>query len=209
MTAPLPHPAATPPSRAAWLLFAPIAAWVGLRWVLAWITDRNPPPPAWALVPFAGAESAWDWLPWAAGVLAGLAVLLLAVWWLARRGQRRGAAWLAAGAWLLLWGAACAGQLYAFMNLYGRVPQPPLAAELIGARAKPPSLRALGGTLWVLSVDGEAAPQQLLVEDGAAARVPLHARVQLTWARGRWGGCYVSAWDMLALPPSAPSAPPP
>ena len=186
--------------RVAWWLFAPVAAWVGLRWVLTWIEDRAPLPAAWALAPFAGTQDPWAWLRPAGLLLAALALLALLARWHARRHGWRGALRGLAGAWLLLWAAACAAQLGAFLNLRGLQPQPPLAAELVGARARPPSLRAPGGQLWVLRVDGQAPLQQLLVEDARAAQVPLHARLALSWSRGRWYGRYVGGWDMLAAP---------
>ena len=87
------------------------------------------------------------------------------------------------------------------MNLRALVPQAPLQAELLGAHAQPPSQRSLGGQLWVLRIAGEDAPQQVLVPDAAAAQVPLHARLNLRWARGRWHGRYLSGWDMLPVQP--------
>ena len=108
---------------------------------------------------------------------------------------------LLTAAWLLLWTAACAAQLQSFLNLRALVPQAPLQAELLGAHAQPPSQRSLGGQLWVLRIAGEDAPQQVLVPDAAAAQVPLHARLNLRWARGRWHGRYLSGWDMLPVQP--------
>ncbi len=188
--------------RGAWLLFAPLAAWVGLRWVLQWLQDRAPQPAAWPITPFVGAQDPWAWLR-----PAGMAIAALLHCWPCWRAPGRAAmAWralrrLLAAAWLLLWAAACAAQLQAFLNLRAPVAQAPLQAELLGAHAQPPSQRSLGGQLWVLRIAGEDAPQQVLVPDAAAAQVPLHARLALHWVRGRWHGRYLSGWDMLPAQP--------
>jgi len=186
------------PRRAAWLGFGPVAAWVGLRWVLAWQDGRHPPPNAWTLAPFVGTQDPWAWLRPFGAFVAGLIVLLLLGRWLRRR---HGAAvlrrWLA-GAWVLLWLAACAAQFVAWQNRRELAPQPPLAAELIGQHVELPSLRSLGGTLWVLRVDGQADPLQVLVPDDTDAAPPqLHQRLHLHWAHGHWYGRYATGWDML------------
>ena len=187
--------------RGAWLLFAPLAAWVGLRWVLQWLQDRAPQPAAWPITPFVGTQDPWAWLRPAGMAIAALALLaLLARAWARRHGWRAPLR-LLAGAWLLLWAAACAAQLQSFLNLRALVPQAPLQAELLGAHAQPPSQRSLGAQLWVLRIAGEDAPQQVLVPHAAAAQVPLHARLNLRWARGRWHGRYLSGWDMLPVQP--------
>ena len=188
--------------RAAWLGFAPVAAWVALRWVLSWLDERQPAPAAWALAPFTGTQDPWAWLRPLGGVMAALLLLVL----LARRLRRRHGAGLLgrmlAAAWVLLWLAACAAQLMAWQNRRQLAPQPPLLAEPIGRHAQPPSLRSLGGTLWVLRVAGQADLQQVLVPDGTGATpLQLHQPLRLHWARGRWHGRYVTGWDMLQPAP--------
>ena len=187
--------------RGAWLLFGPVAAWVGLRWVLQWLQERAPQPAAWPITPFAGTQDPWAWL-WPAGIAIAVLLLLalLARAWARRHGTRALRRLLAAG-WLLLWAAACAAQLQGFLNLRAPVAQAPLRAELLGAHARAPSQRSLGGQLWVLRIAGEDEPQQVLVQDAAAAQVPLHARLALHWVRGRWHGRYLSGWDMLPAQP--------
>ena len=190
--------APSPPRRAAWLAFAPVAAWVALRWVLAWLDERRPPPDAWALAPFAGTQDPWAWLRPLGAVLAAMLALALLARWLRRRHGAGLLARLLAAAWVLLWLAACAAQLMAWQNRHQLTAQPPLAAELIGRHAQPPSLRSLGGQLWVLRIDGQAELQQVLVPDSAdAGAAPLHQRLRLHWARGRWHGRYLTGWDML------------
>ena len=187
--------------RVAWLLFGPIAAWVGLRWVLEWLKDRAAPPPAWAITPFVGTQDPWAWLRPTGIAIAVLVLLaLLARAWARRHGTRLILRLLAL-AWLLLWLFACAAQLRGFLNLRDPLPQAPLQAELLGVHGKEASLRSLGGQLWVLRLDGEDLPQQVLVSDAAAAQVPLHARLALHWVRGRWHGRYLSGWDMLPAQP--------
>lgn len=187
--------------RGAWWLFGPVAAWVGLRWVLEWLQDRAPQPAAWAITPFVGTQDPWAWLRPAGAGLAGLLLLaLLARAW-ARRHGTRALRRLLAAAWALLWAGACAAQLQSFLNLRTPVRQPALQAELLGAQARAPSQRSLGGQLWVLRLDGEEGLQQVLVPDDAAAQVPLHARLALRWVRGRWYGRYLSGWDMLPAKP--------
>ena len=213
MSTPAPSPSAAPSSAPdstgaaprsallAWVLFAPLALLGGLRWVLNWQQERAPAAPAWAISPFAGTQDPWAWLRPAGIAIAVLLLLaLLARAWARRHGTRALRRLLAAG-WLLLWAAACAAQLQGFLNLRAPVAQAPLRAELLGAHARAPSQRSLGGQLWVLRIAGEDAPQQVLVPDAAAAQVPLHARLNLRWARGRWHGRYLSGWDMLPVQP--------
>ncbi|NMM91516.1 hypothetical protein B2J88_45685, partial [Rhodococcus sp. SRB_17] len=48
--------AAPAAQRTAWLLFAPPAALVGLRWLLAWQAERGPQTPLLPLSPFAATQ---------------------------------------------------------------------------------------------------------------------------------------------------------
>ncbi|WP_367066320.1 hypothetical protein [Oryzisolibacter sp. LB2S] len=190
-------PTAPQPQRAAWLGFAPVAAWVGLRWVLAWQDERHPTPDAWALVPFVGTQDPWGWLRPAGAVVLGLVALVLLARWLRRRHGPALLPRLLATCWVLLWAAACAAQFMAWQNRRELAPEPALAAEIVGQHHKPPSLRSLGGTLWVLRVDGQAELLQVLVPDDAgSARPQLHQRLRLHPARGHWWGRYVTGWDV-------------
>jgi len=203
-----PPPAARPdtaaaarPSRAAWLAFAPLAAVVGLRWVLGWLQDRAEPTPAWPLLPFAGAQDPWAWLPTAGLALLALAVALLILRVVRRRWGARALGGLLAALWIAAALAACAAQGLHFMNLRGLVPQAqPLAASVLGSRALAPSARGPGGTLLVLQLPGEAGPQQLLADDPGAARLAPGQALALQWSRGRWWGRYATGWQLAANP---------
>lgn len=191
--------------RTAWLLFAPLAAVVGLRWVLTWLDDRASAPPAWPLRVFAGAQDPWAWLAPTAAVLLVLAAVLLLARLAWRSGARRAVLRCAAAAWLLLCLAACGAQLQRHLNQARLQPQPPVAAQVLGTHFQPPSLRSTGGTLLVLRVDGLAAPQQVLVDAPAAAGLQVGQPLRLAWARGRWQGRFVTGWQVDAVP--APAAP--
>ncbi|GAB2742838.1 hypothetical protein GCM10027019_22900 [Melaminivora jejuensis] len=188
-----------------WLGFAPLAAVVGLRWVLQWLDDRTDAAPAWPLAPFVGTQDPLGWLPAAGWTLGALALLILAAWWLRRRhGARVLWRWLA-GLWLAVALAACAGQLLHFLNLRGLQAQPQaLAAQVLGSRAVPPSARGPGGTLLVLQLPGEA-PQQALVGHPGAAALTAGQPLALHWARGRWWGRYVTGWPDAGPAASATS----
>ncbi len=187
----------------AWLVFAPLLALVGLRWVLAWLQERAGAPPAWPLVPFEGAQDPWGWLAGAGWVLGGLALLALAGAGLRRRCGPR-ALWRALAAlWIGAALAGCGAQGLQFLNLRGLVAQPrPLAARVLGARSVAPSQRSAGGTLLVLQLPGEPA-QQALIDDPAAAALPAGQMLALHWARGRWWGRYATGWQRGA-PADAP-----
>lgn len=183
----------------AWLVFAPLAAVVGLRWVLTWLQDRADAAPAWPLVPFAGAQDPLAWLPTAGWSLAGLTLLILVAWKVRRRLGPRAQARLLAGLWLAAALAACAGQLMHFFNLRGLVHQAePLDARVLGSRAVRPSARGPGGTLVVLQVPG-LPTQQALIDDPTVAQLQPGQPLALRWARGRWSGRYVTGWQ--ATPP--------
>lgn len=193
-----------------WWAFGPLALVVGLRWVLDWLNERRPQPPAWALAPFAGAEPPYAWLQATGWVLAGLAAAAVGLAVLRRlRGAR--AAWrLAALLWLLLCLAGCAGQLLQFMNLRALAPQAePLAGTVLGSRAIAPSLRSTGGALVVLQIAGEP-PRQMLVNYAAADPWPAGLRLALAWSKGRFWGRYVTGWQAAGpqapLPPLPPDA---
>lgn len=199
-------PAPARPGLGVWLAFAPPAAVVGLRWVLGWLRDRADPAPAWPVVPFAGAQDPWAWLPTAGLALLALAVALLILRAVRRRWGPRALWRLLAGLWLAAALAACAAQVLHFMNLRGLAPQPdPLAARVLGSRAVAPSARGPGGTLLVLQLPGDAGPQQLLADDPGAARLAPGQALALHWSRGRWWGRYATGWQ-LAANPRAPAS---
>lgn len=205
---------AAPAPRLLALLWAPPLLLVALRWLLAWQQERAPQPPAWRLQPFVGTQDPWAWLLSLGWALGGLLLLALLLWGLARRGQGRWVRRLLLALWWLLCLLGAFAQLGSFYNLHARAPLAPLVAEIMGRHVQAPSLRAAGGTLLVLRLQGAQAPdgpesvqgvqglQQLLLDDPAAAALQPHQRLQLQWAQGRWYGRYVSAWQTLA--PRAP-----
>lgn len=190
-----------------WLLWAPPLALVALRWVLDWQAERHPSAPVWRLQPFVGTQDPWAWVAPLAGALVALALLALLLRALLRRGQGR---WVRRGllaAWWLLCALGAAAQLLGPLNLRGLQPQAPLQAEIVGRHVQAPSLRSTGGTLLVLRLAGQDAQDvqdvqgslvQLLLDDPAAAALPMHQRLQLQWALGRWQGRYVTAWQPLS-----------
>ncbi len=186
--------------RTAWLLFAPLAAVVGVRWVLAWLEDRAAPSPAWPLAPFVGTQDPLGWLrPLGWGV--GVALALLGLGWAAwRRFGARPVRRVLGAAWVLACLAACAAQIGRHVNLRALQPQPPVLAEVLGSRAQPPSLRSVGGTLLVLRLQGEDAVQQVLAEDPAAARWRAGQRLRVHWATGRATGRYVTGLEPIIAP---------
>ena len=194
--------AAAPGTPVGWLIFAPLVAVVGLRWVLDWLEGRAAAPPAWRLAPFVGEQNPFGWLAAAGWALAGLALLALVAWWVRRRWGQRALARLLAALWLLAALVACAAQVIRFVNLRGLVPQAePLAARVLGSRSVAPSARGPGGTLLVLQVPGMPT-QQALVDDSAAARLQPGQPVALRWAGGRWSGRYVTGWQVRPPQPA-------
>ncbi len=187
-----------------WLLWAPPLALVALRWVLDWQAERHPSAPAWRLQPFVGTQDHWAWVAPLAGALVALALLALLLRALLRRGYGR---WVRRGllaAWWLVCALAAAAQLAGVLNRGGLQPQAPLQAEIVGRHVQAPSLRSTGGTLLVLRLAGQDAQDvpgslvQLLLDDPAAAALPVHQQLQLQWALGRWQGRYVTAWQPLS-----------
>ncbi|MEO7399713.1 MAG: hypothetical protein ABIV07_02925 [Polaromonas sp.] len=191
--------------RTAWLLFAPPAVMVGLRWLLQLVDDRQSGLPALPLVPVATTTGALDLL-WT--VALGIAVLTVAGLLMRRAGWRR--AMPAVGlVWLLLWLAGSGALLQRHLNreglfLNGASPSAgvPVTARVITSQFKPPSLRGMGGTELVLLVPGLALPQRLLIDDARAQPVKAGDRLALQFARGRFSGLFVTGWQAL---PAAPS----
>lgn len=186
--------------RTAWLWFAPPAALAGLRQLLAWQTERGAQAPRLALAPFAGAQNPWAWLAtlgWAALVLALLGLL---AWQAHRRWGVRALQRALAGAWVLACLAGAAALLQRHANVQGAQPLAPVAAQVLGSRAQAASARSTGGTLLVLRIEGLAPAQQLLLDDPQAAHWRPGQRLQLQWARGRFGGHFVTGWQALPAP---------
>lgn len=205
MHEPLPAaaPGAKPGQRVAWVLFGPLAAMVGLRWVLAWLDDRAHLPPAWALAPFVGTQDPMARLGATLWLLLVLGLVLGAALWVQRRHGLAPMRRMLAALWLLLALAACAAQLRSHFNLHGLRSQPaPLLARVAGVHAQPPSLRSTGGLLLVLQLQGEPPdqPLQVLIDDPAARTLQSGQQLQLDWARGRFGGRYVTGWRAVAAP---------
>ena len=81
-----------------------------------------------------------------------------------------------------------------------------MLARVAGLHGQPPTLRSTGGQLLVLQVQGEARdkPLQVLIDDPAARALQPGQQLRLDWARGRFGGRYVTGWRSLAAPAPAP-----
>ena len=191
--------------RTAWLLFAPPALMVGLRWLLQLANDRQSGLPALPLVPVATTTGAMDLL-WP--VALGIAVLTVAGLLMRRIGWRR--AMPAVGlVWLLLWLAGSGALLQRHLNreglfLHGISPSAsaPVTASVVASQFRPPSLRGMGGTELVLLVPGLALPQRLLIDDARAQRLRAGDRLALQFASGRFSGLFVTGWQ--ALPAALP-----
>ncbi len=189
--------------RTAWVLFAPPALLVGLGWVLAWQQERSAQAALWPLTAFDPAPDVWTVLqPVLRVLLAGMLVLVLAVWARRRLGTRRVLRTLAL-AWVALCLAGAAGMVRRDLNVRGVQPLPPVPAQVVGSRAKAPSTRGPGGTLLVLRVHSLEQPQQVLVDDPQAARWRPGQRLLLGWARGRYQGLFVTSVQALPTPQSA------
>ena len=190
--------------RTAWVLFAPPALLVGLGWVLAWLQERGAVQAVLLpLTPFDPSPDVWTVLqPVLRVLLAGLLVLVLALWARRRVGMRRTACALGV-AWVALCLVGAAALVRRDLNVRGAEPLPPVPAQVIGSRAKAPSTRGPGGTLLVLNVHSLAQPQQVLVDDPQAAGWRHGQRLLLNWSRGRYQGLFVTGWR--ALPPAGPA----
>ncbi len=191
--------------RTAWLLFAPPALMVGLRWLLQLANDRQNGLPALPLLPVATTTGALDLL-WPLAL--GIAVLTLAGLLMRRIGWRR--AMPAVGiVWLLLWLGGSGELLQRHLNREGLFLQgirpsagASVTASVVASQFRPPSLRGMGGTELVLLVPGLALPQRLLIDDAAAQRLRAGDRLALQLAGGRFSGLFVTGWQAL------PAAPP-
>ena len=189
--------------RTAWLLFAPPAFMVAVRWILQLIDDRQNAVPALPLVPVSTTAGTLDLL-WP--VALALAMLVAAGLVIRRLGWRRVMPVIGM-VWLLLWFAGSSALLQRHLNRQGLVLQgmtaaasPPVMARVVTRQFKPASLRSLGGTELVLQVDKVAIPQRLLIEDASAAPLKSGDMLALQFAPGRFNGLFVTGWQV------APSA---
>ena len=189
--------------RTAWLLFAPPAFMVAVRWILQLIDDRQNAVPALPLVPVSTTAGTLDLL-WP--VALALAMLVAAGLVIRRLGWRRVMPVIGM-VWLLLWLAGSGALLQRHLNRQGLVLQgmtaaasPPVMARVVTRQFKPASLRSLGGTELVLQVDRVAIPQRLLIEDASAAPLKSGDMLALQFAPGRFNGLFVTGWQV------APSA---
>jgi hypothetical protein len=191
--------------RTAWLLFAPPAALVGLRWLLQWQHERHLRTPLLALTPFTPPTDVFSVLaPCLWGLLALLMVGFAVRWAVQRWGWhpvQRMALWL----WLALCLAGAAVVLLQHYNLQGAQSMTPVSAEVLGSRFTPPSLRGTGGTQLIVRVDGMDVPQQVLIDDPQAAQWRPGQRLLLHWAHGVRSGWFVTGWLALEPPVAASS----
>ena len=190
--------------RTAWLLFAPPAALVALRWLLEWQHNRGAQTPLLPLTPFTPPTDVFSVLaPFLWGLLALLSVAFAARWAAQRWGWRavqRVA--LVLGLGLCMAGAVAVLQRQ--QNLQGTQSLTPVSAEVLGSRFTPPSLRGAGGTQLIVRVAGLELPQQVLIDDPQAAQWQPGQRLLLHWARGASSGYFVTGW--LALAPPSPAS---
>ena len=186
--------------RTAWLLFAPPAALVALRWLLQWQADRGAQTPLLPLTPFTPPTEVFSVL---APFLWGLLVLLGAAFAARWAAQRWG--WLpvqrvALVLWLGVCMAGAVGALLRHHNVQGAQSLTPVSAEVLGSRFSPPSMRGTGGTQLIVRVAGLELPQQVLIDDPQAADWQPGQRLLLHWARGARSGYFVTGWLALAAP---------
>ena len=186
--------------RTAWLLFAPPAFMVAVRWILQLLDDRQNTTPALPLVPVFTTAGTLDLL-WP--VALALALLIMAGLVIRRLGWRRVMPVIGA-VWLVLWLAGSGALVQKHLNRQGLFLQEsraPVSAApaLVTARVmttqfKPASLRSLGGTELVLQVGGLEIPQRLLMGDASAASLKPGDTLALRLAPGRFNGLFITDW---------------
>ncbi len=186
--------------RTAWLLFAPPAFMVAVRWILQLLDDRQNTTPALPLVPVFTTAGTLDLL-WP--VVLALALLItagLVIRWL---GWRRVMPVIGA-VWLLLWLTGSGALVQRHLNRQGLFLQESTApvsavpalvtARVMTTQFKPASLRSLGGTELVLQVGGLKIPQRLLMGDASAASLKPGDTLALRLAPGRFNGLFITGW---------------
>ena len=193
-------PASWTSQRTAWLLFAPPAFMVALRWLLQLADDRQSAIPALSLASVSTTAGLLELL-WPVAVV--LAILLTAGLMIRRLGWRRVMPALGV-VWLLLWLAGSGALLQRHLNRQGLFLQgvsasapAPVHARVTAAAFKPPSLRSLGGTELVLQVSGFEIPQRLLIDDARAVALKPGDALALQLVPGRFGGLFVTGWQLL------------
>lgn len=188
--------------RTVWWLFGPLALLAGTRFVLQWLADRSTAAPALPLQLFSGDQDPTAQLITIGQWLASLAgVVLLAAW-----------AWRVFGAapvrrvLLTVWCTVClagaAWQVGGHVNAHTLQPLPDMPAQVVGSRFQKPTSHGVGGTLVVLRISGFKGLRQLLIDDPAAAEWKPGQWLQLQWARGRYGGRFVTGWQAMPGPPA-------
>lgn len=198
----------------AWLLFAPPAVLVGLRWLLQLSNDRLPGTPALPLAPVAVPSGLLD-LFWPVAV--ALLVLAAAGWLLRRLGGRRAASALGL-LWVLLWLGGSAALLQKHLNEQGlflhdvaapgsALPPGSARAQVLSSQFKPPSVRSLGGTALVLQVPGLQGPHRLLLDEPQAAQIKPGDTLVLAFSPGRFRGLFVTDWQVAQPVTTFPAAP--
>lgn len=189
--------------RTAWLLFAPPAALVALRWWLQWQHDRGVQTPLLPLTPFTPPTDAFSVLaPFLLGLLA-LLTTAFAARWAAQRWGWRPVQRVALVLWFALCLAGAGAALLGHFNLQRAQSLTPVAAQVLGSRFTPPSMRGAGGTQLIVHVFGMEGPQQVLIDDPQAANWKPGQRLLLHWARGGRSGLFVTGWLALEAPVSA------
>lgn len=198
----------------AWLLFAPPAVTVGLNWVLARLTERQPGTPALPLVPVSVPSGVMD-LVWP--VVVAVIVLMVAVLLMRRLGWRRVMPVIGVF-WLLLWLGGSAALLHRHLNEQGlflhdatalgtSAPGPvSVNAQVLSSLFIPASLRSMGGTELVLQVPGLNAPYRLLLEDPEATQIKAGDTLALQFSPGRFSGLFVTDWQVAMRKTPAPPA---
>jgi len=177
------------PEAAVWWAFTPPLLSVGVGWVLSWLQERTDRPAAWRLLPFEGAQDPLLWLrPLGWGLLTAFVLLALGRIMMGRRATLR----TLTIAWVLLHLTGCALQVARHIDLHHLQAQSPVHAEVLGSRTKPTTLRAAGGTLLVLRLQGRDDIQQLLTDHPDAPHWHAGQRLRLHWATGRFVGHYVT-----------------
>lgn len=186
--------------RTAWLLFAPPAFMVAVRWILQLLDDRQNTTPALPLVPVFTTAGTLDLL-WP--VVLALALLIMAGLVIRRLGWRRVMPVIGA-VWLLLWLTGSGALVQRHLNRQGLFLQESTApvsavpalvtARVMTTQFKPASLRSLGGTELVLQVGGLEIPQRLLMGDASAASLKPGDTLALRLAPGRFNGLFITGW---------------
>ena len=189
--------------RIAWLLFAPPAFMVAVRWILQLMDDRQNATLALPLVPVSTTAGTLDLL-WPVALVL---VLLVAAGLVIRRlGWRR--VMPAIGVvWVLLWLVGSGTQIERHLNRQGlflqdltgaatAVPASPVSvmARIMATQFKPASLRSLGGTELVVQVGGLEIPQRLLLGNASAALLKPGDTLALQLAPGRFNGLFITGW---------------